>query len=177
MAVDRSGSTDAFRVDQLKSISILLGQIGGAGSKMEIWTLDRQAQRVYGPKVPIDSSEVKKVKIDFLATDPKHPFRGTRPAALLNGLCAESRDFQDEDVRVVLLSDGDNDFAQDGPSIQAAAVQLSHIPKFSITVIGVHRDSAPMWNRLVGASLRNRLTLVSGSDQQTVANEATAIMR
>ena len=174
VAIDRSESTAPMRLDQLHDITLVRQAALVNGAEMEMWFYDSGASRIYGPGVPNDPQAIKLQKQSYLIPDQKHRRVGTRPAALFEALDKEVPDITGKDVRLLVFTDGDNDFGTDGARIKAGAEALSKLPKLKVTVIGIHAENESWWKMQVLPALGGRLTLAPPSDHLQATGQAVA---
>ena len=174
VAIDRSESTAPMRLDQLHDITLVRQAALVNGAEMEMWFYDSGASRIYGPGVPNDSKAIKLQKQSYLIPDQKHRRVGTRPAMLFEALDKEVPDLAGKDVRLLVYTDGDNDFGTDTKRIKAGAEALSKLPKLKVTVIGIHAENESWWKRQVLPALGGRLALAPPSDHLQATGQAVA---
>jgi len=174
VVIDRSESTDPMRLDQLHDITRVRQAALLNNAEMEIWFYDSVARRIYGPSVPNDSKAIKLEKQSYLIPDMKHLKIGTRPAALFEALDKTVPDMSGKDVRLLILTDGDNDFAADDTRIKAGAQALGGVAKLRLTIIGVHPENEKWWRTLVSPAVGGRITLASPADHAQATGQAVA---
>jgi len=166
IALDRSESTAPMRGAQLVAIKSAQRTILGMNMPLEAWCFDTTPVRVYGPEVPEEKTVIKKIKQEEMVPDPQHLHIRTRPAALLEALNAEAPDWKGGQVTVIVMTDGDNDFANDNERVKDAAAKLAALPNVRIALIGVHTGNRDFWQKFVGSAFGNRYSVADASDQK-----------
>lgn len=175
VAIDRSGSTTGFRLDQLHAINQARKAAISQHAQLELWYFDRTARRIYGPHIPSDARAIALAKANFLVPDADHPLIGTRPDSLLAALDQEVPQLKSKDVRLLIFSDGDNDFPGDAQNLRRHAEQLGTLNRFHAAVFGEHSENDSLWRNLIADRLQQRLTIahpdnLDGAFSSIVAN-------
>lgn len=164
VAIDISGSTDAMRGDQLHDVTLMRKAALAENAQLEIWYYDQDACMIYGPKVPSDSRAVRLAKQKFLIPGTIRK-RGTRPEKLVCNLITELTKFPGRDVRMLICTDGDNDYPADKALIQQDTAALSKFSACSIAVLGIHKENVALWKSIASLGRSDsRVFLASGDD-------------
>gem|GEM_PF-2092601 len=163
VAVDRSESTAPWRGQQLALLDTVAMDASLDHRSLDLWAFDRTAVRVWGPNIPDTPKNLLPVKQKEFAPNAASPRRITRPALLLQALAGDPETGRASGpLRVLLLSDGDSEQAEDEPLLKksAAALAAKH-PDLQLLVIGVNPASRAMWDRAVAPVLGERFKAVT----------------
>lgn len=144
VALDRSGSTENFRKNQIGFVSERMRYTSEMGTDFYLWTVDRQSVPRVGPGVvDYDTLDTKKVVAD-LQTPPAKESVGTRPALFWEEMTLRYGGDQpssgDRPVVIFFLSDGGNDYRADEARITRAVKSLSKNPHVKFAAVGVNPE-------------------------------------
>lgn len=157
VALDRSDSTIDHRAEMLSRLDDLAGDADSAHATLDLWAYDTTALRIWGPNLSTGRKALKPVKREHFIPDAKHPRRGTRPGLLLQNL-ANDRMTQmlspEKPLRIVILTDGGIDHADDPALMRKAAQRLTqaHLD-LTVLVIGIDAQERKTWDRVVGEEI------------------------
>jgi hypothetical protein len=157
VALDRSDSTVDHRAEMLTRLDDLAGDADSARATLDIWAYDTTALRVWGPNPSTGRKALTPIKTQHFSPDPKHPRRGTRPGVLLQNLATDRMTLalsSEQPLRIVLLTDGGIDHADDPALLRKAAQTLKQQhPNLTLLVIGIDAQERNTWDRVVGEEL------------------------
>ena len=142
IAVDRSGSTEKVRPDQLTVVNVAYRRAGKFSEKAAVYAVDSKSACVLTLAKVEANRDISPAVLKVLQTDKSHRSTDTRPAIFweqMADLYAASP--PDQAVRIIYLTDGDNDFPADEARIQAAIDRLSANQQVSVGIFGVTMDN------------------------------------
>ena len=144
VALDRSGSTEAFRGQQRGFAMDSAMDALDRGNEYAGWVVDRAANCVYDPQVPGSTKEFDdKFFAEFKTRRTKDASR-TRPALLWEALADKyggtSPVSGTQPVTVIYLTDGGNDWAGDEPRITQAVQRLAQNTRVRVALVGVNPE-------------------------------------
>jgi hypothetical protein len=172
VAVDRSGSTEATRLEHLERLRGLTDVAAGSSRPLSVWSFDRKPVCIWGPAVPDDENALLEVMKKELLPDPTITRKMTRPALLLDVLQADAAVKKSSHTDVVILTDGDSEVADDTPLFKKSAHALHQCPSIRLFVLGVRPEARSFWQSAFQAEWGERfhLTGPSASEMQTALN-------
>ncbi|WP_394793776.1 hypothetical protein [Armatimonas sp.] len=157
VALDRSDSTIVRRETMLTQLDVLAGDADSARATLDLWAYDTAPVRIWGPNLSQGAKPLQEVKAAELVPSNKHPRRGTRPGLLLERLARDTavqRLPAACPLRLVVLTDGGIDHADDPALLRQAAHQLAEQhPNLQVLVIGIEATERQTWDRVVGQEI------------------------
>lgn len=157
VALDRSDSTIERRGEMLSTLDDLAGDADAEKATLDIWAFDTQPVRIWGPTRSEGAKPLLEVKGLELRPRPEHPRRGTRPGLLFQALSLDRTTHSlagDKPVRVVILTDGGIDHADDPALLRSAAHRLAQEHRnLVVLVIGIESQERRIWERVVGEEI------------------------
>jgi len=160
VAIDRSESTDYFRGQQLDAVDYAAASSVLHNSQLDVWCYDTTATEVYTPQVPDRVEVVNVVKREQMIPDPNHQRCRTRPADLLEHLISSLDDpAAPKTVKILLLTDGDNDFFDDPPRIKKDLKAIACQCNAQIAIAGVTPNNVSQWNAWLRPTFGSKYTV------------------
>lgn len=166
VALDRSGSTQAFRADQLRFMGEAMSDATDHTNWLAFWFVDRTATCGFGPKriISDDDADISKIYDAFKTPTNKNGTR-TRPLMLWQQMADKYSDTIDspkQAITIVYLTDGGNDWADEAGKIPPLLARLAENPLVRVAVVGVNPELKPVIEKQFTA-FGNR-TVVWGRD-------------
>jgi len=166
VAVDRSGSTDSLRGNQLEQLKTLSEFATGNSRMMAVWAFDRKPVCIWGPGVPNDEKALFEVMGKELRPDPNNPHRLTRPALLLDAIAHDPDFIRQGNADIVILTDGDAEVSDDTPLFKKSAHELCQCRDTRLFVIGVRPEARTQWQSAFSKEWGERFHLTGPSQSE-----------
>lgn len=167
VAIDRSGSTNSFRAQQLHQLDLLSTYSMEHKIPLELWAYGRQSLCIYGPRIPESKEVFKNLKNRYFnpALTPKE--LGTCPTTLLKALAEDGEYHRTASPVIVLLTDGDDDEANGDSSFELVAKKLvKEHPNLQLYVVDIVPGNRPHWQKAFGPLLKERLQLAGVEESE-----------
>lgn len=140
IAIDRSGSTEAIRPAQLRTLTAAFARAAKRREELTVYAVDRQSLCVYSPRQLKAADRVPdEVERQFAAGGNAATRTRTRPAAFWEQM-AQTYATETRPVRILYLTDGGNDWAAEARKLEGAVTKLAANPRVKVGVVGVNAD-------------------------------------
>ncbi|MCS6775045.1 MAG: VWA domain-containing protein [Chloroherpetonaceae bacterium] len=170
-AVDRSGSTDAVREQQLNQLDLIAKIALSSDIPLSVWAFDNKAIQIWGDRVPHDLDALDGVKSKHLTPVQDNSRRITRPALLLEALNDHLKRSSAQQVYIVILTDGDSEDANDTPRILKAARDIATRPNMHVCIAGVRPEARSLWKKAFGEMPEDRMDLLGPEEAGDVLQQ------
>lgn len=177
-AIDRSGSTAHLRKMQKKALNMGFTQSGTWGDSVAVYVVDSKTACVYTPQEA--KAVVKAPDLVLRAVDTAGGGRGkgTKPALLWEELASQyAAPPAPRVVRIVYITDGDNDWAADAPRITAAINKLAENPRVYVAIVGLDKDQFAQIRNQFAPFADNRATFTVGDDESQMSDTLTRVLQ
>ena len=176
IAIDRSGSTNGMRPLQKECLDVVLAKAGKWSEEASIYVLDTELTCVREAKKVQRNEPISDYVTNKLKTPDGDTGHKTRPALLWKLLASEySKEKSGRVIRVMFLTDGDNDWQKENKEIAESASSLSKNPNVFIAICGVtgqsHRNLKPILEPVLG----KRIQFVIGNDRASLISSVTQL--
>lgn len=169
VAIDRSGSTAAMRLDQEGGVVSLFGATQDRGRQLAVWAVDRKSVCLYGPLIP-DCDRLPPEVYQELQPRPRSSATITRPALFWEEMAREYGSV-DKQIRIAYFTDGGNDVADDLPRVRKAAEKLALNKNIWVAIIGLQPDERT-WIRRDFQLFGSRLATAGPGEEAQAALDA-----
>lgn len=165
VAIDRSGSTDKFRAQQLDQMDTVATAAIADNCALEVWSFDSTPINLWGPRVPESSHSLDTIKRKEFRPDGTLAVRHvTRPALLLEAIAHHVQLNHLAQPNVLILSDGDSEVPSDAAKFASEGRTLAQIPGIRIAVIGISAENRKVWEHVFTPLLGNRFQMAGHSE-------------
>lgn len=171
VGIDRSGSTDAVRAEQLDALDSISDSCAINNIPLQVWVFDHKAVCVWETRVPLSRQELNAIKQRELVPHKTLSLDGTRPALLLERIAGDYHFLHAQNPLVLLLSDGDSEDANDTPQFHKVAVKLGERSDLTLAVLGIRPASRSLWEQGFASRLKNRLYLLDAAQSRSGLND------
>jgi len=168
-AIDRTGSTVGLRQAQLDQLDTVATAAAAKGERLSVWAFDTTPVQVWGPECPASTDDLADIKDKQFGTD-RTPHM-TRPALLLEAIAADPVIARSSSVALVIMTDGDQEYATDLPRLSAAARTLGGRKGFRIVVIDVNPENRRMWTAVLAREFGDRFVVAGQAEAQAVLQQ------
>jgi hypothetical protein len=170
VAIDRSGSTDGFRAQQLDQMDTITTAAIADNCALEVWSFDSTPTSLWGPRVPDSSHVLDTVKQKEFHPDHAAVRHVTRPALLLEAIEQHVQLNHLAQPNILILTDGDSEMPSDAGRFTAGAQTLAHLPGVRVTVIGISPENRKVWENAFTPLLSSRFQMAGQSEADTLLN-------
>ena len=140
VAIDRSGSTLNMRETQILALKSAFARAADWGEEVAIYMVDRETTCVYSAKKVSDDSRIPKDVLKKLKTTEGVRSNRTRPYLFWKEMDKKRLD-KNRRMRILYLTDGDNDWKEEDRLIDKMVRNLSLNKNINVALLGLNEDA------------------------------------
>jgi len=165
IALDRSGSTQHIRPEQVKAFRAAFNQAAKWGEEVTVYVVDRKASCIFEKSPLKRGQKIPASVIKELETPPSDRSTKTRPALFWEKVAEEYATKTDHKIRVVYLTDGGNDWYGEEKRVAEVANEIAKNPNISIALLGLSSELRDSVKEQFKAFDESRLLIKIGADE------------
>jgi hypothetical protein len=167
VAIDRSGSTANMRETQILALKSAFVRAADWGEEVAIYMVDREMTCLFSAEKINDDSRITKRVLDQLKEFDASRSQGTRPYNFWKEMEKQYAGKQ-KSVRILYLTDGDNDWKDDERLINRSLASISKNKNITIALLGLNKDAEEKIKSQFSC-FGNRVTFSVGKEKAAIA--------